>query len=184
MDCIIYPPWQGHLFVDQNFTYHLLFIVLLMLNSPTSSPTLYRFAGSSGVNLADNLMTETTQLYVQRLEEKLHFAEKEVQTMKTELENNQKAHANEIDEIKSRHASEKDETKSRHNGDLKELREDGEKSWMVSTCRLCRLLPTNSKRRAGWRDCQSFEGGGDEDWVQSESNRDWRAQYWQATGET
>lgn len=102
--------------------------------------------------MADDLMTKAEKLHLQRLEEKLLLAEtslktaesslqtvesslrekeQEARTMKIELEDNQKAHANEIDEIKSRHASEIDETKSRHNGDLKELREDGEKSWTL-----------------------------------------------------
>ena len=62
-------------------------------------------------------MTGSVQLYVQRLEEKLLFAEtswqtvesslrekeQEVQTMKIELQNNQKAQASEIDEVNSRH---------------------------------------------------------------------------------
>ena len=70
--------------------------------------------------MADNLMTEATQLYVQGLEEKLLFAEsslqtverslrekeQEVRTIKVELLNNQKAHACEIDEITSRHNDE------------------------------------------------------------------------------
>ena len=86
-------------------------------------------------------MTDSAQLYVQRLEEKLLFAktslisaesslqavesslrekEQEIQSIKTELQNNQKSHASEIDEIKSR-----------HNDELKTLREEGEKSWTL-----------------------------------------------------
>ena len=102
--------------------------------------------------MADDLMTEAAKLHLQRLEEKLLLAEtslktaenslqtvesslrekeQEVRTMKIELEDNQKAHANEIDEIKSRHASEVDEIKSRHNDEVKELRAEDEKSWTL-----------------------------------------------------
>merc|ERR1719458_567443 len=55
------------------------------------------------------------------MDSSLREKEQEVRTMKIELQNNQKAHADEIDEIKSR-----------HNNELKELRVDGEKSWTLA----------------------------------------------------
>ena len=70
--------------------------------------------------MADTLMTESAELYVQRLEEKLLIAEtslrekeNQVQTMKIE----QKAYANEIEEMESR-----------HNKEVKTLQAEGQKA--------------------------------------------------------
>ena len=114
--------------------------------------------------MADDLMTEAAQLHLQRLEEKLLLAEtslkraetslktvesslrekeREVRTLRAELQNNQKAHTEEIDEIKSR-----------HNNELKELRVDGEKSWMLIN-HLMRAL-----QKQGADEVQGGAGGG------------------------
>ena len=119
---------------------HKLQFAFLFLHCPPPCAIL-TISEADEVNLADDLMTKSAQLYVQRLKEKLLFAEKsiqtaesslqtveqslrekeqEVQTMKIELQNKEKDHANQIAEIKSR-----------HNNELKELRAEGEKSWTL-----------------------------------------------------
>ena len=68
-------------------------------------------------------MTESAQLYVQRLEEKLLLAETSVREKEDKvqnLENTQKAQAIEIEEMKSSHKKE-----------VKTLRTEGDKSWIL-----------------------------------------------------
>ena len=68
-------------------------------------------------------MTESAQLYVQRLEEKLLLAETSVREKEDKvqnLENTQKAQAIEIEEMKSSHKKE-----------VKTLQTEGDKSWIL-----------------------------------------------------
>ena len=61
--------------------------------------------------------------------------------------------------------------------------ENGEKSSLVQTSRLCRLLSTYATRRAGERDQQGVEGGGQEDQSELEGSGDWWVESGQAAGE-